>query len=88
MSGREAGEARIIEESSTRSKTRSSGVTTRFTLEPCDYMQGDRQESGGYVPGASWEISQQHKCIRAQLSHGSWLPEPALHERFIIGEHF
>lgn len=57
MSGGDAGEARIIEEKTTRSKTQSSGVMTRCTLEPCDYMQGDRQESGGYVPGASWEIS-------------------------------
>lgn len=88
MSGGEAGEARIIEKSPTRSKTRSSGVMTRCTLEPCDYMLGDRQESGGDVPGASWEISQQHKCIRAQVSHGSWLPEPALRESVITGESF
>lgn len=59
----------------------SPGLMTRCRMEPCDYMEGDRQESGGYVPSASWEISQQHKNIRAQLSHGSWLSEPALHEK-------
>lgn len=88
MSGGEVGEARIIEKSPTRSKTRSSGVMTHRTLEPCEYMLGDRQKSGGDVPGASWEISQQHKCIRAQVSHGSLSPEPALHESIITRESF
>lgn len=60
---------------------------THSTTAACDYMEGDSEEGRGEeVPGASWEISRQHDPLKAQLRHGSWLPERSLHESFITQE--